>query len=112
MTLDEADKIIAELNICFPNKNLLVEEVVRWEENLSGYEYADARQAVKYIENTSRYWPSWAEFREALLPVHRERLRELERSMKALEKPIEISEEERQRSKELIQILKSRYTQQ
>ena len=34
MTLDEADQIIAELNICFPSKKLLVEEVKRWEQNL------------------------------------------------------------------------------
>lgn len=109
MTLDEADRIIAELNICFPNKNLLVEEVVRWEENLSDYEYEDARLAVKNIENNSRYWPSWAEFREAIMPYANERFRELERSRRELP-PLEISEESRARSKEIIKQLQSRWT--
>lgn len=109
MTLDEADRIIAELNICFPNKNLLVEEVVRWEENLSQYEYQDARMAVKVIENNSKYWPSWAEFREAILPFVNERIREIERSRRELPPP-EITEESRARSKEIIKQLQSRWT--
>jgi hypothetical protein len=109
VTLDEADKIIAELNICYPNKNLLVEEVVRWEENLSMYDYDDARIAVKHIENTSKYWPSWAEFREAIHPMYQQRLREIERARQALEPPREISEEERARSKEIIKQLNKRW---
>jgi len=74
MTLDEADAIIAELNICFPTKQLLVEEVKRWEDNLLTFAFDDAKQAVKQIENSSRFWPSWSEFREAILPMHKERL--------------------------------------
>jgi hypothetical protein len=109
MTLDEADRIIAELNICFPNKNLLVEEVVRWEENLAVYEYEDARLAIKHIENVCKYWPSWAEFREAILPYTNERRRELERSRRELSAPV-ISDEERERSKEIIKQLKKNWT--
>lgn len=109
MTLDEADKIIAELNICFPNKNLLVEEVVRWEENLQPYDYEDARSAVKHIENTCKYWPSWAEFREAIHPLQQRRVRELQQTRRELEAPTEITEEMRLRSKEIIKQLRNRW---
>lgn len=74
MTLDEADAIIAELNICFPSKQLLVEEVKRWESNLEFFHYEDAKRAVKHIEDTCKFWPSWSEFREAIMPMHKERL--------------------------------------
>lgn len=62
MTLDEADKIIAELNIVFPSKKLLVEEVKRWEENLVPYEYHVARNAVRKVEESLSRWPAWADF--------------------------------------------------
>lgn len=91
MTHDEADAIIAELNICFPSKQLIVEEVKRWENNLAQFHYDDAKRAVKRIEDTSRFWPSWAEFREAIMPMHKERQwiekEKRERDQKALEKP-------------------------
>lgn len=74
MTLDEADAIIAELNICFPSRQLLVEEVKRWENNLKEFYFEDAKQAVKRIEDNSRFWPSWSEFREAVLPIHKKRI--------------------------------------
>lgn len=66
MTYDEADKIIAELNIVFPLKKLLVEEVKRWEENLLPYEYQIARNSVRRVEETMTRWPSWAEFFQEL----------------------------------------------
>lgn len=111
MNIDQADRIIAELNICFPNKNLLVEEVLRWEENLENYEYLDARAAIKVIENNCKYWPSWAEFREAIIPFTNERQRELSRAVTALSSPI-ITDEERERSKQIIKELRSRWTRQ
>lgn len=74
MNLDQADMVIAELNVCFPSKKLIVEEVKRWEQNLLVYHYEDAVKAVKIIEDTSKFWPSWAEFREAITPMHKERL--------------------------------------
>ena len=74
MNLDQADAIIAELNICFPSRQLLVEEVKRWEDNLLQFHFDDAKKAVKRIEETSRFWPSWAEFREAGLPLHKNRI--------------------------------------
>jgi O-methyltransferase involved in polyketide biosynthesis len=104
MTPDQADAIIAELNICFPAKNLVVEEVRRWEQNLEMFHFEDARRAVKKIEDTSRFFPSWAEFRETIWPMHEHRLwiekerRDSER--KALEKPQ--TEEDRLRISEII----------
>lgn len=74
MNIDQADAIIAELNICFPGKQLLVEEVKRWEANLEQFHYDDAKRAVKQIEDNSKFWPSWSEFREAIMPLHKERL--------------------------------------
>jgi hypothetical protein len=101
MNLDEADKIIAELNVCFPSKRLTVEEVKRWEQNLQGYDFADARQALLQVEQTCKFWPAWAEFREALVPIVRKRLstqeferRELERR-KELETPFDPAQHER-----------------
>lgn len=74
MNIDEADAIIAELNICFPGKQLLVEEVKRWESNLEQFHYDDAKRAVKHIEDNNKFWPSWAEFRDAIMPMHKERI--------------------------------------
>jgi len=47
MTIDEADAIIAELNLCFPTKQLIIEEVKRWERNLVEFYFDDAKKAVK-----------------------------------------------------------------
>jgi esterase/lipase len=71
MTPDEADRIVAELNIIFPSKKLIVEEVLRWEENLSSYSYESGQAALKAIEMNSKYWPSWAEFRQVIDPIAR-----------------------------------------
>ena len=91
MTLDEADAIIAELNICFPSKQLLVEEVKRWEVNLKDFYYEDAKIAVKKIEDTCKFWPSWSEFRGEIMPLHKHRLwlekERREQEQKALERP-------------------------
>jgi len=104
MTIDEADAIIAELNICFPSKQLVVEEVKRWEANLNEFNFEDARRAVKHIEETSKFWPSWAEFRESILPLHKQRLWDQndrkERELRALE-PV-LTEEDRERTKAII----------
>jgi hypothetical protein len=71
MTPDEADRIVAELNIIFPSKKLIVEEVLRWEENLEAYSYESGKAAIKAIEMNSKYWPSWAEFRQVIEPIAR-----------------------------------------
>lgn len=99
MTLDEADAIIAELNICFPSRQLLVEEVKRWENNLLEFHFEDGKKAVKRIEDKSRFWPSWAEFREAILPFHKDRVwianDKKERELRELEKPMTSEEKEK-----------------
>jgi hypothetical protein len=112
MNIDQADAIIAELNICFPSRQLIVEEVRRWEENLLPFHYEDAKMAVKRIEENSRFWPSWAEFREAIIPLHRQRqASQLERQqdrIRALEAPRTPEDEERIR--EIIQNIKNRFS--
>ena len=112
MNIDEADRIVAELNICFPNKNLLVEEVIRWEENLADYDFSDAKRAIKHIEDTCKFWPSWAEFKEAIQPFKRERveeMRRLESRNRELAMPVQ-TEEEYANTKEIIKQLRSRFT--
>jgi len=108
MTIDEADAIIAELNLCFPTKQLIIEEVKRWERNLVEFYFDDAKKAVKKIEENSRFWPSWAEFREAILPLHNKRLWDIkdfkERQARELEAPQ--SEEDRQKIAEIIKGIK------
>lgn len=74
MTLDEADRIIAELNVVFPSKKLSVEEVLRWEENLVNYSYESARRAVKLIEQSSKFWPTWADFKDVVGPIYNREL--------------------------------------
>ena len=71
MTPDEADRIVAELNVIFPAKKLVVEEVLRWEENLSIYAFESAQIAVKSVEQNLKFWPSWAEFRQIIDPVEK-----------------------------------------
>lgn len=104
MTLDEADAIIAELNICFPSKQLIVEEVKRWELNLADFHYEDAKKAVRHIENTCRFWPSWAEFRDAIMPLHKDRVwiekEKREQQRRELERPQ--TEEEKARIAKII----------
>lgn len=113
MNENEADRIIAELAICFPAKTLSVEEVNRWNENLLRFNYEDARATVKRIEETCKFWPTWAEFLEAVAPMMREReyQKRLEQtsSRLAIEAP-EQTEEDYARTKELIKQLRSKFT--
>lgn len=87
MTLDEADRIIAELNVVFPTKKLSVEEVVRWEENLLPFSLTSARQAIKAIEQTMSFWPSWADFLNTVRPIHQREV--LAQQTLAIEAPYE-----------------------
>lgn len=108
MTLDEADRIIAELNICFPNKNLLVEEVKRWETNLEPYNFEDARLAVKTIEDNLKFWPTWADFKEAISP--HVRARNALESRESSREHFVLSEEDYAKSKAVLAQLKNRFT--
>jgi O-methyltransferase involved in polyketide biosynthesis len=109
MTPDQADAIIAELNVCFPSKNLVVEEVRRWENNLLTFHFEDARKAVKKIEDHCKFFPSWAEFREAISPLHSHRVwvekERREAEQKALEKPR--TEEDRKEIAKIIAQIKA-----
>ena len=66
MTEDHADYVLAKLSVVFPNKTLSVEEVKFWIEKLTPYELEDGVEAVGMIADSSKFWPSWAEFREYL----------------------------------------------
>jgi hypothetical protein len=114
MTLDEADKIIAELSLVFPNKKLTVEEVYRWEENLAPYPYATARETVKHLERSLRFFPVWADFYENIHPAHMRELREADMKRMELQRaqddePCSTEENLRQIAK-IKQLLEKRFT--
>ena len=66
MTEDHADYVLAKLSVVFPNKTLTVEEVKFWIGKLAPYEFDDGMDAVELIADSSKFWPSWSEFRECL----------------------------------------------
>jgi hypothetical protein len=108
MSPTEAYKIVAELAICYPTKKMVVEEVRRWESNLRDFDYSDAQQAVKNIENNSKFFPSWAEFREEIVLIQKKRLekqRFLEIEAQSKDQP-EQSEEDKQKIREQIRLIK------
>lgn len=108
MTYDEADKIIAELNIVFPSKKLLVEEVKRWEDNLAPYDYLIARNAVKRAEESMTRWPSWAEFLQELKICVSEHNRSLPKYELDEAPPLSV-EENLRRAKELRALMGSMF---
>lgn len=71
MEKDQADYVLAQLSVVFSSKQLNVEEVRRWVGNLRPYDYDVAIEAVKRIEDSCKFWPSWAEFKEALQACRR-----------------------------------------
>jgi len=97
MTMDEADRIIAELSLVFPAKKLTVEEVFRWEENLEPYQYERARETVKMLERSSRFFPTWAEFYSTIQPLSlrfnaANQAKELEAARSADDEPCSVEE--------------------
>lgn len=74
MNIDEADAIIAELNLCFPHAKINKEVVKRWEQNLLPFDYRDARVTVKTVEETCEFWPSWAKFLAIIRPLNHRRI--------------------------------------
>jgi hypothetical protein len=71
MTEDHADYVLAKLSVVFPNKILTVQEVKFWIEKLGPYEFDDGMDAVGMIADSSKFWPSWSEFRECVKAVRR-----------------------------------------
>jgi len=71
MEKDQADYVLAQLAVVFSSKTLNVEEVRRWVKNLEPYDFDVAVEAVKRVEDSCKFWPSWAEFKEALLACRR-----------------------------------------
>jgi hypothetical protein len=66
MTEDEADYVLAKLSVSFPSKRLSTEEVHNWASNLAPFDFDQALKAAKSVEDSCKFWPSWAEFREHL----------------------------------------------
>lgn len=115
MNIDQADKIIAELSLVFPGKKLTVEEVYRWEENLQMYSYETARETVKHLERTLRFFPAWADFYENIHPVHIRQLREADMQRAQLETRSEedmpcSNEENLKQIAKIKQLLEKRFT--
>ena len=71
MTDDHADYVLAKLSVVFPNKTLTVEEVKFWIEKLAPYELGGGMDAVGMVADSSKFWPSWSEFRECLHAIRR-----------------------------------------
>lgn len=109
MTLDEADMIIAELNVVFPNKKLLVEEVRRWEGNLVNHDYEVAKIAIGKIEETMSKWPTWAEFLQEIKIAKRDR--DIDKPKPELTEAPPLSREENlKKIQEIISLLNKRTT--
>lgn len=69
MTPDEADWLLARMSVAWPGKMLNVEEVRFWIEKLRPYDLEESIQALNRLEDTCKFWPSWAEFKTAIRAV-------------------------------------------
>lgn len=67
MKRSEAKQIIALLLANYPSMNLPSETVEVWTRNLEPYPRREAQEAARKIVDSSKWFPSWAEFRSALL---------------------------------------------
>ena len=74
MTPDEADYVLARMSVVWSSKMLNVEEVRFWVGKLSGYELDIAMDALSKVEDNSKFWPSWAEFRSAIKAIQNSRV--------------------------------------
>lgn len=67
MTRQEAQAIMARLTAYYPRVDLSPEHVEIWVGELMAYPRDAAAAAAEKIKNTSKWFPSWAEFRDVLL---------------------------------------------
>jgi len=86
MNEDESDYILAQLSVAFPTKKLTVPEVSLWGRKLSSFDYETALGALDQVIDTCKFWPSWAEFREALIASRPKEVLELEGPSDCLDK--------------------------
>ena len=69
MTPDESDWLLARMSIAWSGKMLNVEEGRFWIEKLRPYDLEESIQALNRLEDTCKFWPSWAEFKTAIRAV-------------------------------------------
>ena len=74
MTPDEADYVLARMSVVWSSKMLNVEEVRFWVDKLSKYEFDIAMDALQRVEDTSKFWPSWAEYKSAIKAIQNSRV--------------------------------------
>lgn len=79
MKLDEATGILEYMASIWPNRDLDEQQVAVWMETLQDVKPAHARQAVRNLKLVKTFWPSHAEFYEAVEAiVHREAVTQAE----------------------------------
>ena len=68
MTPDEADWLLARMSVAWPGKMLNVE---RFGFGLRSYNLtlSESVEACNRLEDTCKFWPSWAEFKTAIRAV-------------------------------------------
>jgi len=74
VTPDEADYVLARMSVVWSSKMLNVEEVRFWVEKLSPYELDIVLDALKRVEDTCKFWPSWAEYKSAIRAIQNSRV--------------------------------------
>ena len=74
MTPDEADYVLARMSVVWSSKMLNVEEVRFWVEKLSPYELDVVLDSLKRVEDTCKFWPSWAEYKSAIRATQNSRV--------------------------------------
>ena len=74
VTPDEADYVLARMSVVWSSKMLNVEEVRFWVGKLCDYEFDICMDALQKIEDTCKFWPSWAEFKSSIKAVQNSRV--------------------------------------
>lgn len=92
MKEDHADYVLAKMSVAFPGKPLTVEEVRYWVEKLVPYDFDQAMEALKRVEDNCKFWPSWAEYRAYLMACRKRPSYELPESTSVPLSPEELKE--------------------
>jgi hypothetical protein len=62
----QAEKLLGRLVAAYPSRKLTDDSVELFIEKLSNERYEDARVGVEKVIETGKFFPSWAELREAM----------------------------------------------
>lgn len=66
MEAEQAEKLLGRLAAAYPSRQLTDDSVELFIEKLSKERYEDARVGVEKVIETGKFFPSWAELREAI----------------------------------------------